>query len=275
VNRALALKPLTSSQTQLTPTGVRARVAPAHPQQWCSATRRAPRARATRKRLAATLPRACAPTHTLPTARHATVARDPARAACAGVSRGMGVPMSCSFFCLARGSDAAPRQPRCARAPTQHTLNLDKALSPPVLPNRPRPLVFLAQRLTAPGVSPVPSPRPSPSPSPTPPPASPSPAPPGTRWVKQASLANWAGAPIAGKAGKVALKKVAVAEAPARCQAADQKANAAAFSIGATAKGAPKFCFLFASRPARQCDPADKKRLACALDGQGAFAREP
>jgi hypothetical protein len=114
-----------------------------------------------------------------------------------------------------------------------------------------------------PGVSPTPPPSPSPSPSPAP-----------QGWVKQADTANWAGKPIAGKAGKVALKKVAAADAPARCQVAAEKANAAAFSIAATAKGVPKYCFVFASRPAKQCGPSDKK-LACAFKGLGAFAQEP
>jgi hypothetical protein len=135
--------------------------------------------------------------------------------------------------------------------------------------------------LTAPGISPVPSPSPSPpvitasspAPSPSPPPSSPSPPPQGTGWVKQTNSNNWFGTPLKGKAGKVALKKVAAADAPARCQAAAERASAAAFSIAAT-KGVPKFCFLFASTPTKQCGPGDKK-FACKFMGLGAYARQP
>jgi hypothetical protein len=99
------------------------------------------------------------------------------------------------------------------------------------------------------------------------------PAGPGS-WARQPDLANWAGAPIKGKAGKVSLAKVAAADAPAFCQAAAQGAGAAAFSIAATPQGAPKLCFLFASRPAKQCGPGDRK-LACKLGSLGSFVHEP
>jgi hypothetical protein len=75
----------------------------------------------------------------------------------------------------------------------------------------------------------------------------------------------------------VLLRKVAAAEAPARCQAAAESAmGAAAFSIAATTQGVPKYCFLFATRPANLCSPADKKRkYACKYKSLGSYTLEP
>jgi hypothetical protein len=90
--------------------------------------------------------------------------------------------------------------------------------------------------------------------------------------VKQLDLANWAAAPIKGKAGKVALKKVTAADAPVRCQAAAESAKAPAFSIATTPMGVPSFCFVFSSRPTKQCGlPADKKLAPCKLKSLGAY----
>jgi hypothetical protein len=91
--------------------------------------------------------------------------------------------------------------------------------------------------------------------------------------VQQPDSANWAAAPIKGKAGTVVLKNVAAADAPATCQAAAERANAAAFCIAATARdGPPKYCFVFSQRPAKQCGPSDKKLAKpCRFAGLGAF----
>jgi hypothetical protein len=200
-----------------------------------------------------------------------------------------------------------PNRPRCPRAESPAPGVVSSIPSPSPAPE-PSPSPLSAEgpspSPTPPDDSPVPSPSPamvpqtslpsdevpspstvapgddsrtpseSPSPSPSAPPASPSPEPQGTRWVKQVDLATWAGKPIPGKAGKVPLKKASVEDAPGRCQALAEKANAAAFSVAATASGVPKYCYLYASRPAKQCGPSDKK-LACAFKGLGAFAREP
>jgi hypothetical protein len=72
----------------------------------------------------------------------------------------------------------------------------------------------------------------------------------------------------------VALKKVAAADAPGRCLAAAERANGAAFSIAATAKGVPKFCYVFASKPAKLCGQGDKKQ-ACKYKSLGSYLLEP
>jgi hypothetical protein len=80
--------------------------------------------------------------------------------------------------------------------------------------------------------------------------------------------------PVKGKAGKVALKRVAAADAPGRCLAAAERVNGAAFSVAATAQGVPKYCFVYASRPAELCAPGDKKQ-ACRYKSLGSYLLGP